>query len=145
MPAGFTPESLLEYSRTRINSFIDPNLGMSFGPYSDFSVGTGLFIDTAKYFAPYEASVGSLWHLDLGSLPGADGSVIESGYTRYNSGGYQTHSFTVSTMETPLDFEHLVAGNRRFGIYSDPEHSAKFVSFTIGVNRVGNGNKSFQN
>jgi len=136
IPAGFTPESLLEYFRTRINSFIDPNLGMSFGPYWDYGAGAGLFIDTAKYLAPYEASVGSLWHLDLGPLPGADGSVIESGYMRYNSGGYQSNYFTVSTMETPLDFEHPVGGNRRFGIYSDPDHPGEFVFYTMGVDRA---------
>jgi len=139
MPAGYTPESLLEYFRTRINSFIDPNLGMSFGPYWDFGIGTGLFIDTAKYFAPYEASVGSLWHLVLGWQPGLDGSVIESGYTRYNSSGYQSNYFTVSTMETPLDFEHPVAGNRRFGIYSDPDHPGEFVFYTMGVDRIWDG------
>ena len=109
---------------------------MSFGPYWDYGAGAGLFIDTIKYLAPYEASVGSLWHLDLGSLPGADGSVIESGYTRYNSGGYQTNYFTVSTMETPLDFEHPVAGNRRFGIYSDPDHPGEYVFYTMGVDRA---------
>ena len=136
IPAGFTPESLLEYFRTRINSFIDPNLGMSFGPYWDYGAGAGLFIDTAKYLAPYEASIGSLWHLVLGNLPGADGSVIESGYTRYNSGGYQTNYFTVSTMQTPLDFEHPVAGNRRFGIYSDPDHPGEYVFYTMGVDRA---------
>lgn len=131
MPAGYTPESLLEYFRTNIDSFIDPELGMSFGPYSML-----YFNDAAKYHAPYEASVGSLWHLKLGNGSGADGSVIESGYKRYNSAGYQMNYFTVSTMETPLDFEHPVAGNRRFGIYSDPDHPGEYVFYTMGVDRI---------
>ena len=115
------------------------------GPYWDYGAGAGLFIDTAKYLAPYEGSIGTLWHLDPGSLPGADGSVIESGYTQYNSSGYQSNYFTVSTMETPLDFEHPVAGNRRFGIYSDPDHPGEFVFYTMGVDRIWDDTFAFGN
>lgn len=133
MPTGYTPESLLEYFRRHINNFIDPGLNCSFGPYID-----GPFNDVQKYIAPYEESVGTLWSLKLGgwNKPGIDGSVIESGYSRYNSGGYQTHNFTFSTMTTPLDFNHPVSGNRRFGIYSDPDHPGEFVFYTMGVDRT---------
>lgn len=111
MPPGMTPEYLLEYFRTHINSFIDPDLGVSFGPYYQ---GT-IFDDSPKYYAPYEASVGSLWHLVLGGIPTTDGSVVGSGYTRINQSGYQSHYFTISTLETITDFEHPLAGNRRWG------------------------------
>lgn len=128
MPSGYTPENLLEYFRTHINSFIDRSLGMSFGPYYQGTV----FDDSPKYYAPYDASVGSLWHLVLGPYPGLDGSVVESGYNHVVNGNYQSHYFTVSTMETVTDFEHPVAGNRRWGIFSDPDHPGEFNFYTMG-------------
>ena len=140
MPSGYTPETLLEYFRTHMNNFIDPNLNSSFSPYMD-----GSFNDLLKYAAPFEESIGALWSLKLGSwyVPGIDGSVIESGYSRYNSAGYQTHHYTFSTMETPLDFEHPVGGNRRFGIYSDPNHPGEYVFYTMGVDRIWDGSFAF--
>ena len=39
-------------------------------------------------------------------------------------------------METPLDFEHSVAGNRRWGIFSDPNHPGEFTFYTMGVDRA---------
>ena len=32
-----------------------------------------------------------------------------------------------------------VAGNRRFGIYSDPDHSGEYVFYTMGVDRAWDG------
>lgn len=95
----------------------------------------------------FKESIGTLWSLKLGPgyVPGIDGSVIESGYYRYNSGGYQTHYFTFSTMTTPLDFGHPVSGNRRFGIYSDPAHPGEFVFYTMGVDRISDRAFSFGN
>lgn len=129
MPTDYTPASLLDYFRTHINLFIDPNLGMSFGPYYQ---GT-IFNDAQKCSAPYEASVGALWHLNLG---GTDGSVVESGYENIVDGTYQSHYFTFTTMETITDFEHPVAGNRRWGIFSDPDRPGEFAFYTMGVDRV---------
>ena len=48
-------------------------------------------------------------------------------------------------MQTPLDFEHPVAENRRFGIYSDPDHPGEFVFYTMGVDRIWDGTFSFGN
>ncbi|ODT53308.1 MAG: hypothetical protein ABS68_06145 [Niastella sp. SCN 39-18] len=31
---------------------------------------------------------------------------------------------------------HLVEGNRRFGIYSDPDHPGEYVFYTMGVDRA---------
>lgn len=39
-------------------------------------------------------------------------------------------------METPLDFEHPVAGNRRWGIFSDPDNPGEFNFYTMGVDRI---------
>ena len=39
-------------------------------------------------------------------------------------------------MKTPLDFKHPVAGNRRVGIYSDPDHPGEYVFYTMGVDRA---------
>ncbi len=52
-------------------------------------------------------------------------------------------------MQTTLDLEHPVAGNRRFGIYSDPDHPGEFVFYTMGVDRAWDwifdaGNKPLQ-
>ena len=38
-----------------------------------------------------------------------------------------------------------VAGNRRFGIYSDPDHSGEYVFYTMGVDRIWDGTFSFVN
>lgn len=92
-----------------------------------------MFDDSPKYYAPYEASVGSLWHLDLGPQ---DGSVVESGYEHVVDGGYQSHYFTVSTIETLTDFEHPVAGNRRWGIFADPDQPGEYCFYTMGVDRI---------
>lgn len=53
--------------------------------------------------------------------------------------------FRVYTTETPLDFEHPVGGNRRFGIYSDPNHPGEFVFYTMGVDRIWDGTFAFGN
>ncbi|HRN72744.1 MAG TPA: hypothetical protein PLM81_06430 [Ginsengibacter sp.] len=129
MPTGFTPESLLEYFRTHINSFIDSSLEMSFAPYYQ---GT-IFNDSLKFLAPYDSSIGSLWHLDLGAQ---EGSVVESGYNHIVDSNYQSHYFTISTIETVTDFEHPVAGNRRWGLFSDSRHQGEFTFYTIGVDRI---------
>lgn len=142
LPTEYTPETLLEYFRKHINNFIDPDLSTSFGPYID-----GDFNDVQKYIAPFEESIGTLWSLKLGPeyVPGIDGSVIESGYSRYNSGGYETDYFTFSIMTTPLDFGHPVSSNRRFGIYSDPDHPGEFDFYTMGVDRIWDGTFAFGN
>ncbi len=46
-------------------------------------------------------------------------------------------------METPLNFEHPVSGNRRFGIYSDPDHPGEFVFYTMEVDRIWDGAFNF--
>jgi hypothetical protein len=128
IPTGYTPESLLEYFRKNINQFIDPNLGISFDAYND----NHGFYDTARYYASGENSLGALIHIGMIS----DGSVILSNY--YSNNTSQKHRFTFSTMKTPIDYDHPVAGNREFGIYpsQDQQHPNDFVFYTMGVDRI---------
>lgn len=137
LPSGFTAESLLEYFRTHINEFISPSQNKSFQPYQH-----GSFNDAARFYSPYEASVGSLIHIDMSTtntilpLP-VDGSVVISDYQRKTEpSGKQSHHFTFSTLETPLDFEHPVAGNRRFGIYNNSSSPNEFTFYTMAVDRT---------
>jgi hypothetical protein len=146
LPTGFTAESLLEYFRTHINEFISPSQNKSFHPYQD-----GSFNDAARFFSAYEASVGALIHIDMATSNGplplpSDGSVMISDYRRNTySGGNQWHRYMFSTLETPLDFEHPVAGNRQFGIYSNPSNLSEFTFYTMGVDRTWDWSTSVGN
>ena len=66
-----------------------------------------------------------------------DGSVIISDYkdTVYSGGSHYIY-FTVSTLETPLDFEHPVAGNRRFGLFNTTNNPDQWTLYTMGVDRI---------
>ena len=130
MPNGFTPESLTEYFRKNINQFIDTNLHISFHPYND---GAN-FYDTAKFNAFDINSLGALIHINMIN----EGSVIESNYYHNYTQGFEKHRFTFSTMATPLDLSHPVAGNREFGVYrtTDVNHPNDFVFYTMGVDRI---------
>jgi hypothetical protein len=55
-----------------------------------------------------------------------DGSVICSDYTG--------NSWTFSTIKCPADFQHPVAGNRRFAIEQLPDGS--YEIYTSGVDRI---------
>jgi hypothetical protein len=128
LPPGFTAESLLEYFRTHINEFISPSQNKSFHPYKH-----GSFNDSARFFKPYEQSLGAIVHINMEN----DGSVIISDYKRnHSTAGHLWHQFTFSTLETPLDFEHPVAGNRQFGIYSNSATPNEFTFYTMAVDRV---------
>lgn len=124
LPSGYTAETLLELFRKQTNSFIDPAIGNSFSPYTD-----GSFTDAARYYSPFEESVGALVHLDLLN----DGSVVESNYYRTNS-PFKCR-FTYSTISSPLDYNHPVSGNREFGIFANPSGNG-YTFYTMGVDRT---------
>jgi hypothetical protein len=134
LPMGFTPESLLEYFRKNINKFVDSNLDVSFEAYDDNPNAATHFYDTARLNAFGVNSIGALIHIHMTN----DGSVIESDYYHNNTPGSEKHRFTFTTMATPLDFSHPVAGNREFGVYrsTDPLHPNEFVFYTMGVDRT---------
>jgi hypothetical protein len=134
LPTGFTPESLLEYFRKNINQFVDSSLDVSFEAYDDNPNAATHFYDTARFNAFGVNSIGALIHIHMTN----DGSVIESDYYNNNTPGSEKHRFTFTTMATPLDFSHPVAGNREFGVYrsTDPLHPNEFVFYTMGVDRT---------
>lgn len=126
MPAGISPMDLLEHFRKNINDFIDPSIYVKFKPYAD-----GVFNDSAKFLSPYSSSMGSLVQIVMLN----NGSVVLSDYYN-NLTGNQKHHFKFTTIETPLDLEHPVAGNREFGVYEDPNRAGEFVFYIMGVDRT---------
>jgi hypothetical protein len=129
MPTGYTPESLVEYFRKNTNLFIDSSIGVTFGFYNH-----GGFNDSVRYNANDTNSTGAVIHIGMEN----DGSVIQSSYFHDYMSGHERHRFTFSTMRTPLDYAHPVAGNRDFGIYrsTDAAHPNDFCFYTMGVDRV---------
>lgn len=123
-----SPHELLEYFRTHINTYIDPNLGVSFNAYDYNGIN-----DSYLWSQPGLGSLGALVHLDI---PINSGTVIESGYENtFNSNGEIYHHFTFSTMHTEHDGYHPVSGNRRFGIYKD-NNIGGYTFFISGVDRI---------
>ena len=61
-------------------------------------------------------------------IPLDAGTVVESGYTdQFDPVTNSIYDrFTFSTMHTPNDGDHPVSGNRRFGIYNDPNGGYTF-------------------
>jgi hypothetical protein len=127
LPNGFTAKSLIEHFRKKINNFIDADVNVQFSPYIDQN-----FLDTARFNASYEKSLGSLVHIKMLN----DGSVIQSEYYQDSTVGYEKYRFKYSTITTPLDYRHPVSGNREFGIYSDTAHPGEYVFYTMGVDRT---------
>ena len=123
LPTGFNKDELLEYFRKNINSFISPSIDVTFTPYKD-----GNFDDVDRFNDPFELSKGALISIDMLN----DGSVILSDYKHDAGWSY----FNFSTMETPLDFEHPVAGTRQFGIYEAPSNPQQLVFYISGVDRI---------
>jgi hypothetical protein len=131
-----TPDELLEYFRTHLNSFIGSNVNVEFEPYVH-SVPPNVNInETAKFASSYENSEGAIIHIDMAD----DGTVVESGYSRNTSVNH--HNFTFTTMKTPLDYSHPVAGNRRFGIFS---YQGGYVFYNMGVDRTNDISTSLVN
>jgi hypothetical protein len=130
IPNGMSAQQFLEYFRLNINSFVTLTglAAAKFYPYKD-----GQFDDKTHWEKRGTESVGALVSIDMAN----NGSVILSDYSnKVNEDGSQSHSFTFSTLETPLDLEHPVAGNRRFGIYSNPSSPNSFTFYTMGVDRT---------
>jgi hypothetical protein len=125
LPPGMTQKQLVEYFRVNINTFIDSSLGVKFKPYKDLS-----FHDSVRYFSHYDTSLGALISITMVD----DGSVILSNY--YMDSVSKKYRFTFTTMETPLDHDHPVSGNREFGVYADPSRPGEFVFYTMGVDRT---------
>jgi hypothetical protein len=129
-----SPEQFLEYFRTHFNDFIGPDVNVTFQPYIHYVGGTAIVNETNKFNSSYENSTGALVHIDMLD----DGTVVQSGYTRSAS-----HSrFMFSTMKTPLDYAHPVAGNRQFGIFSSTDG---YYFYILGVDRTNDMSTTFVN
>jgi hypothetical protein len=127
LPMGYTAKSLLEYFRKNINLFIKRStLTTTFTPYM-----SGAFNDFNRFNADYENSLGALVSIRMLN----DGSVIISDYYS-NNWGSEKNRFKFSTIETPKDYEHPVAGNREFGIFQNPNGNGEFTFYTMGVDRT---------
>lgn len=127
--AASTPDNFLEYFRKNINQFISSSVGVSFQPYVGVtSLGNVYLNDNNLFNSSFENSLGAVIHISMAD----DGSVIQSEYMR----NQQTHTFRFkfTTMTTPKDGEHPVAGNREFGIFPDP--SGGYCFYTMGVDRT---------
>lgn len=130
---AFTPLDFLEYFRTNINHFIPVDDGF------DFTCLFDGFDDCGKWYSPYEQSLGALNEVRIPGPLGTfnDGSIIISDYQhQVFQDGHENDWFTVSTVETPFDGEHPVAGNRRFGIYNTPNNLNQWTFYTMGVDRT---------
>ncbi|WP_181955290.1 hypothetical protein [Filimonas effusa] len=127
LPTGFSAKTLTEHFRTHINDFIDPDLNISFTPYSH-----GTFSDAALFNSPYEASNGALIHINMPN----NGTVIQTFYSNNSTPGNESHRFRFNTMQSPLDDNHPVSGTREFGVYSSKDQAGEFVFFTRGVDRT---------
>ncbi|MCX6263275.1 MAG: hypothetical protein NTZ47_01865 [Bacteroidetes bacterium] len=127
LPMGVSPKEFLEYFRKNINKFISPDVNVVFNPYR-----SGSFDDTRHFNNDFENSLGSLINIQMFN----SGSVIISDYQNSTNPNAERHYFKFSTMETPLDLEHPVAGNREFGIYEDPNKKGEYIFYISGVDRI---------
>ena len=138
LPPGMSAPDLVEYFRVHLTDSFARGSGVSFYPYLDLPQ----FSDANKWNQPYESSLGALVHIQI---PGNDGSVLLSDYTHNYINGSEHHRFKFTTMETPFDEEHPVAGNREFGIYNVPSLPGEFTFYTMGVDRTWDLGSEIQN
>jgi len=127
MPMGLSPKEFLEYFRKNINTFISPDVNVEFSPFR-----SGSFDDTRHFNNDFKNSLGSLIHINMAN----DGSVIISDYQNSTAPAAERHYFKFSTIETPLDNDHPVAGNREFGIYEDPSKRGEYIFYISAVDRA---------
>jgi len=126
-PNSLTPGEFLEYFRLNINSFITSPITVQFST----TFGT-TFNDYTKWNQSSGNALGALNHV---YIPGNSGSVILSDYQHINTTTEQ-HYFKLSTLETPFDNEHPVAGNREFGLFNTSDSLSRYTFYTMGVDRT---------
>lgn len=132
LPPGWSPENLVEYFRRFTDQFITSGNGTSFAPYNHNGID-----DYMLFHSGFESSLGALVSIDLNWIE--KGSVILSEYYRTGpnpSTGTEKSRFKYTTMATPFDWNHPVAGNREFGIFKDPNNPNEYCFYTMGVDRA---------
>ncbi|MBS1495975.1 MAG: hypothetical protein JSU03_11010 [Bacteroidetes bacterium] len=133
----YTPSEFLEYFRLNIDDFIKDPVTVHFS--CNFSPS---FDDCIKWNQPYANALGSLNSI---YIPGNSGDVILSDYQINNNAGIEQDKFKFSTLETPFDFEHPVAGNREFGIFNTQANPNQYTFYTMGVDRVWDWGAALEN
>lgn len=123
-----TPAEFVEYFRLNINSFITSPVNINFSCYFGAS-----FDDCPKWNLTSGNALGALNHI---YIPGNNGSVILSDYQHINNTNSEQHYFKFSTLETPFDYEHPVAGNREFGIFNTSGAPSHYTFYTMAVDRT---------
>jgi hypothetical protein len=111
-------------------------LGDNTSTYYSYYNHPGYLNDYNKFYSPYKAPLATLAHFNNPAPQSAyvvynDGIVIESGYDRTSSHKW----FIYTTMKSPLDGEHPVSGNRRFGIMPDAINGG-YTFYIRGVDRT---------
>ncbi|MEO7446159.1 MAG: hypothetical protein ABIT96_07085 [Ferruginibacter sp.] len=129
----FTPQEFLEFFRLSINNYITPPVGVSF----DCNL-TSQVNDCYKWYLPGVEAKGALSHIHIPGPLGMsnDGTVILSDYQNVYNGIGESHKFRFSTIETPFDNEHPVAGNRQFGVFNTSANPGVYTFYTMGVDRI---------
>ncbi|MNS44348.1 hypothetical protein D3C72_767890 [compost metagenome] len=122
-----TPLEFLEYFRKNLSHPTMLSGDASFTPYIHSIPGTVNINETSTFNSAEENSLGSMIRIRMTD----NGTVI---LTDYHVDIFeQTYWFTFTTMATPLDGTHPVAGNRRFGIQQQTDGTWQF--YTAGVDR----------
>ncbi|MFA0961113.1 hypothetical protein AB9P05_04875 [Roseivirga sp. BDSF3-8] len=118
LPGGMSAEQLLSHIRRNINDFVNSDISV-FTPHPDLPGEELLW---------HGSPLASIIQIDMYNFFGNvdDGTVICS--------DYQPASWTFSTIKCPADFQHPVAGNRKFAIEQNPDGS--YEVYTSGVDRI---------
>ncbi|MBN9297054.1 MAG: hypothetical protein J0I41_08580 [Filimonas sp.] len=124
LPTGMMPKDLLEFFRTHIDSL---SSGVSFQPYID-----GTFNEAVRWSKPAEQALGAVLHLSMLDA----GTIMMTDYYNDITPGREKSRFKFSTMESPLDGTHPVAGTREFGVYADYQRPGEYTFYTMGVDRT---------
>lgn len=132
-----TSDQFLDFFRQNINILdnLGDNTTTTYGQYDD----PGYVNDYTPFHSNYESSIGTMAHFhnpaDIsGQIVYNDGTVIESGFDRTTAHKW----FVYTTMKTPLDGQHPVSGNRRFGIQPD-QINGGYLFYLRGVDRTTDG------
>ncbi|QJB33702.1 hypothetical protein HF329_21240 [Chitinophaga oryzae] len=114
-----TPEQFLNYFRTHINDFSG---GTKFNPYDNLRN-----INDTELWNSSDPT-GAMVHIFIPGPAGLwdNGTVITA--------ESQPDHWIFSTVKSPMDGEHPVSGNRRFGIYK--QQNGTYLIYVKGVDRI---------
>lgn len=124
-----TPDEFLEFFRMNINRFITEPVTIRFSCYLSPSLD-----DCPQWQQPGANALGALNHI---YIPGNSGSVILSDYQNIYNANSQQHYFKFTTIESPFDNEHPVAGNREWGLFNNAAGPVnRYTFYSMAVDRT---------